>query len=230
MNYKIKEIPKEERPRERLLKEGVDRLSNEELISIILKTGTKDKNVKDISMEILKMVPNITELKSITIPGLKKIKGVGEVKAIELVASIELGKRIFLKKVGNDKNKMNQPKEIWEKTKYLFYGKKQEYFYCLYLNNKQELIERKLLFMGTINKSVVHPREVFKEAYLLSASNIICMHNHPSGDVNPSREDLHFTRNLVEIGRMQGIPIIDHIIVSDYTYYSFYENKDIFTF
>lgn len=230
MNYRIKEIPKEERPRERLLKEGADRLSNEELISIILKTGTKNKNVKDISIEVLKMVQNITELKNLTIPSLKKIKGVGTVKAIELVATIELGKRIFLTKTGKDNNKMCNPKEIWEKTKYLFYGKKQEYFYCLYLNNKQELIERKLLFMGTINRSVVHPREVFKEAYLVSASNIICMHNHPSGDVNPSREDLHFTRNLVEIGRIQGIPIVDHIIVSDDSYYSFYENKNIFTF
>lgn len=228
MNYKMKEIPKEERPRERLIKEGVDKLSNEELISIILKTGTKDKNVKDISIEILQMVQNITGLKNMTIPKLKKIKGVGEVKAIELIATIELGKRIFLTKSGKDNTRMCNPKEIWNMTKYLFYGKKQECFYCLYLNNKQELIERKLLFMGTINRSIVHPREVFKEAYLVSASNIICMHNHPSGDVTPSKEDLYFTKNLVEIGKMQGIPIIDHIIVSDDSYYSFYENKDIF--
>ncbi|MCI8347803.1 MAG: DNA repair protein RadC [Bacilli bacterium] len=228
MNYRMKEIPKEERPRERLIKEGVDKLSNEELISIILKTGTKDKNVKNISIEILQMAQNITDLKNITVPALKTIKGVGEVKAIELIATIELGKRIFLAKAGKDNIKMCNPKEIWNMTRYLFYGKKQEYFYCLYLNNKQELIERKLLFMGTINRSIVHPREVFKEAYLVSASNIICMHNHPSGDVTPSKEDLYFTKNLAEIGKMQGIPIIDHIIVSDDSYYSFYENKDIF--
>lgn len=229
MSYRIKEIPKEERPRERLIREGVDKLSNEELISIILKTGTKDKNAKDISMEILKMYSNITDLKNITISALKNIKGIGEVKAIELVATIELGRRIFLIKSGNNNKKLCNPKEIWEETKYLFFGKKQEYFYCLYFNNKQQLIERKLLFMGTINRSVVHPREVFKEAYLLSASNIVCLHNHPSGDVSPSQEDLDFTRSLVEIGRMQGIPVIDHIIVSDDSYYSIYENKNIFT-
>lgn len=229
MNYRIKEIPKDERPRERLIKEGVEKLSNEELIAILLKTGTINKNVKELSIEILKSYKNITELKNITIPTLKKIRGIGEVKAIELIATIELGRRVFLTKHEKNNKKLGNPKDIWESTKYLFFGKKQEYFYCLYFNNKQELIERKLLFMGTINRSIVHPREVFKEAYLLSASNIICMHNHPSGDVNPSEEDLNFTTNLVEIGRIQGIPIVDHIIVSDDTYYSFYENRNIFT-
>ena len=106
--------------------------------------------------------------------------------------------------------------------------KKQEYFYALYFNNKQELIEAKKLFIGTINRSVVHPREVFKEAYLLSASSIVCMHNHPSGDTSPSREDITFTQSLYEIGNIQGIPVVDHIIVSDDSYYSFYENGNIF--
>ncbi len=229
MNYKIKELPKEERPRERLITEGVDKLSNDELVSIILKTGTFDKSAKDISIEILKMCKDITDLKNITIPMLKQIKGIGDVKAIEFIATIELGRRIFLAKPCQNNKKLCNPKDIWQDTKYLFFGKKQECFYCLYFDNKQILIERKLLFMGTINRSVVHPREVFKEAYLLSASNIICMHNHPSGDVTPSKQDLDFTTNLVEIGRMQGIPVIDHIIVSDNSYYSFYENKNIFT-
>ncbi len=229
MSYKMKEIPIDERPREKALKEGVERLSNEELISIILKTGTSNKSAKDLAMEILKLQDNITDLKNMTIPRLKKINGIGDVKAIEIVSAIELGRRIFLTKMEKNNKKLRNPKEIFEETKYLFFGKKQEYFYCLYFNNKQELIERRLLFMGTINRSVVHPREVFKQAYLVSASTIICMHNHPSGDVMPSREDLEFTKNLVEIGKVQGIPIIDHIIVSDDSYYSFYENKNIFT-
>lgn len=225
---KIKEIPLNERPRERLVKYGKDKLSNEELISIILKTGTKNKSVKELSLEILKKYKTINNLENISIESLKEIRGIGEVKAIELNAVIELGRRIFLTTNKKEKKKLLSSKEIWEDTKYLFFGKKQEYFYCLYFNNKQELIERKLLFMGTINRSVVHPREVFKEAYLLSASNIICVHNHPSGDINPSYEDINFTKNLVEIGRMQGIPVIDHIIVSDNDYYSFYENKTNF--
>lgn len=225
---KIKEIPCTERPRERLIRFGSSSLSDAELLSIILKTGTFDKSVKELSLEILKDYKNINDLKDLSIEKLKNIKGIGEVKAITLLASIELGKRIFIN--GNIKNnmKLNNPEDIWIMTKGLFYGKKQEYFYCLYFNNKQELIERKLLFMGTINKSIVHPREVFKEAYLCSASNIICIHNHPSGDVKPSKEDISFTRNLVEIGRIQSIPVIDHIIVSDNSFYSFRENKDIF--
>lgn len=225
---KLLEIPINERPRERLLNEGCDKLSNEELLSIILKTGTKNKSVKELSLEVLCEFGSINNLGNISFEQLLKIKGIGKVKAIELIATIEIGKRIFLCNNVKNNKRLTSSKEIWEDTKYLFYGKKQEYFYCLYFNNKQELIERKLLFMGTINRSVVHPREVFKEAYLHSASSIVCLHNHPSGDVIPSREDIRFTRNLVEIGKMQGIPVVDHIIVSDNNYYSFYESDNNF--
>ena len=225
---KLKEIPISERPRERLKKYGAFSLSNEDLLAIILKTGVLDKSAKDLALEILKIYRDIYNLKNISIEKLKEIKGVGEVKAITLVATIELGRRIFLNNSEQTNKKLTNSSDIWRYTKDLFYGKKQECFYCLYFNNKQELITKKLLFMGTINRSVVHPREVFKEAYLNSASNIICMHNHPSGDVEPSREDIYFTRNLMEIGKMQGIPVIDHIIVSENNYYSFYENKNKF--
>lgn len=224
MNYMIKDMPKEERPRERLLSQGVESLSDSELLAIILKTGTKDSSVKDIAIEILNSVKEINDLKNITISALMKIKGVGVIKAIEIIATIELGKRIFLKEKENKKMKLNNPELIYKASKYLFYEKKQEYFYCLYFDNKQRLIERKLLFMGTINKSIVHPREVFKEAYLLSASSIVCMHNHPSGDVHPSKEDIELTRALVQIGQVANIPVVDHIVVSNDNYYSFYEN------
>ncbi|MBE6157361.1 MAG: JAB domain-containing protein [Firmicutes bacterium] len=223
MSYTIKEIPKLERPRERLKEVGVSNLSDKELLAIILKTGTKNKSVNDLSLDILKEY-SIDELKDITINKLINIKGMGEVKAIELIASIELGKRIFLKK-NNNKKRLVNAESIWEDSKYLFNGLKQEYFYCLYFNNKQELIERKLLFMGTINSSITHPREIFKEAYKLSASSIVCMHNHPSNDIRPSREDIRFTENLVEIGKIQGIPILDHIIVGDDVFFSFYDNN-----
>ena len=143
---------------------------------------------------------------------------------MELMAAIELGKRIYLNKEINYQEKLNDPKIIYQKNLYLFKGKKQEYFYCLYLDNKNHLIERKLLFMGTINRSVVHPREIFKEAYLLSASALICLHNHPSGDIVPSIEDIELTKTLVDIGRLQGIKVLDHLIVCDNGYYSFYDN------
>lgn len=224
----IKNIVKSERPRERLLKEGVEKLNNEDLLAIILKSGTKDKNVKELALEVINKYGSFKNLKDISINQLKNIKGIGEVKAIELVAALEFGKRIFLETDMYSKKKLVNAKDIWDYTKYLFNGKKQEYFYALYFNNKQELISKKLLFVGTLNKSIAHPREVFKEAYLLSANSIICMHNHPSGDTSPSIEDINITKNLIDIGKIQGIPIIDHIIVSDNSYYSFYENSKMF--
>lgn len=222
-NYKIKDIPLNERPRERLKEVGQSNLTNIELLSIILKSGTKEKNVKDLSIELLKKY-NLLELKDISINDLISIKGIGETKAIELIASIELGKRIFLKET-KKLVKLDDPVKIWESSKYIFNGKKQEYFYTYYFNTKQELIEKKLLFIGTINQSTTHIREVFKEAYKVSASYIICLHNHPSNDVTPSKADKEFTQALFEIGKIQGIPVLDHIIVGDNKYYSFYENS-----
>lgn len=224
-NFTIKEIPLSERPRERLKEVGKENLTTKELLAIILKTGSKNKNVTDLALELLKIY-NLEDFKDLTIYKLTKIKGIGEVKAIELLASIELGKRIFLEK--NKKlEKIASPKEIWLTTRYLFNNKKQELFYCLYFNNKQELIERKLLFMGTINQSITHPREIFKEAYQVSASSIICLHNHPSNDLTPSKADINFTKNIFKAGDIQGIPVLDHIIVGENSYYSFYEHRNI---
>ena len=222
--YKIKEIPEEERPRERLKRVGVENLTNKELLSIILKTGLKNKNVNELSLEILKKY-KLEELKNISYNELLKIKGVGEVKAIEVIASIEFGKRIFLQK--NEYKKLENPFMIWKDARYYLEGKKQEYFYCYYFNTKQELIERKLIFIGTINSSITHTREIFKEAYKVSASSIVCLHNHPSNDTTPSKEDERFTKALIETGNIQGIPVIDHIIVGDNSYYSFYEENHI---
>lgn len=226
MGYRVKDIPVDERPRERLLNVGASNLSNQELLSIILKNGTKNKNVKDVALELLKKY-SLVDLKEASINSLTEIDGIGTVKAVELLATIEFGKRIFLGSKKTKLKKLSNAYEIWQDSRYLFDGVKQEYFYCLYFNNKQELIERKLLFMGTINKSITHPREIFKEAYRLSASSIVCMHNHPSGDINPSKADILFTESLVKTGYIQGIPIIDHIIVGDDNYYSFYDHKNI---
>lgn len=225
MSYKVKDIPLMERPRERLKVYGAKNLSDSEILSILIGTGKKNKNVKDISLDILKRY-SLDDLKDISINNLTKIDGIGEVKAISIISAIELGRRIFLR----DKvalKKLKSAKEIWEDSKYLFNGLKQECFYALYFNNRQELIERKLLFMGTINKSIIHPREIFKEAYRLSASSIVCMHNHPSNDIRPSKEDRLFTENIVKAGMIQGIPVLDHIIVSDFDYYSFYDHGNI---
>ena len=225
IHYTIKDFPLEERPREKVKQYGINNVTNKELLSIILKTGTKSINVEDLALSILRKY-KLHELKDVTITELTKIKGIGEVKAIELLAAIELGKGINYK-TEEKKKKLNNPEVIFQEMRYLFIDKKQELFYCLYLNEKQELIERKLLFMGTVNKSITHPREVFKEAYRLSASSIICMHNHPSNDLRPSKSDIEFTTSLVEIGKLQGIPVVDHIIVGDSSFYSFYEHNNI---
>ena len=227
---KIKEIPEHERPRERLLEVGASNISNEELLSILIKTGTKNNSVKDIANLVLKKIESINNLENININTFSDISGLGKVKTIELMAAIELGRRIFLMKNNNKNIIYNNPNIIYENNIYLFKGKKQEYFYCLYLDNRNNLIERKLLFMGTINRSIVHPREIFKEAYLLSASKIICMHNHPTGDITPSMEDIRLTKSLIEIGKLQGISIADHLIMGDNSYYSFYDERgDMFT-
>ncbi len=223
--YKIKELPIEERPRERLKEVGGENLTDKEILSILLKTGTKEKNVSDLSLELLKNYP-IEELKNVNIKELMKIKGIGEVKAIELQAAIELGKRIYLRQ-SKEFVKMDHPKQIWEDSKYWANGLKQEHFYGYYFNNKQQLIKRKRIFIGTLNQANIHTREIFKEAYQLSATYIVCIHNHPSGDITPSKADKVFTKHLMETGNIQGIPVVDHIIVGENSYYSFHEHQNI---
>ena len=221
-NTKIKDMLISERPRERALNIGIDNLSNEELISIILKTGTKDSSVKELSNKILSNLNDISDLKNISLSELTSISGIGNVKAIELLCALELGKRVYY--VKNKKNvKLNNSKKIYEYFKDLFIDAKQEYFYAVYLDTKSNLISYKLLFKGTLNTSCVHPREIFKYAFLESAYSIIVIHNHPTGDCNPSTEDENITYCLFEIGKIMSIPVIDHIIIGNNEYFSFYE-------
>lgn len=220
----FKKIPDKDKPRERLYEYGSENLSNEELISILLKTGTKGVSVKEVSLKLLESIGDINKLKDIGINTLMGISGIGRVKAIELKAAIELGKRVFSDSVNIDRVRLNNAKFICEYFYPLFKDKKQEYFYCIYLDTKGILIDKKCLFIGTINSSLVHPREIFKEAYLLSASSIICIHNHPSGDANPSKEDINITRKIKEIAIIHGINFFDHIIIGSGEYYSFFED------
>lgn len=221
---KLKELPLSERPREKLLKYGKENLSDSELLALVIKTGSKKESALDLSINLLKKIEKIQNLKYLNYEMLTEINGIGKAKAIELLAITELCRRLYYDIDSDEKIKFSKPEVIYEKNKYLFDGINQEHFYCLYLNSKKELIERKLLFMGTLNKSVVHPREIFKEAYRLSASSIVCMHNHPSGDKTPSNEDIILTKSLIELGKINGIPVIDHIIFANDDYYSFYRD------
>ena len=222
----IKDIPILDRPRERFIKYGLNNLSNEELLSIVLKNGYKEYSVKDISNNILKDIKDITELKYKSINELTKIKGIDKVKAITLLSSIELGKRVYQDKDDID-IKLNSSKLIYNYIKNKLKYKKQEYFYVLYLDSKKYLIDEKLLFIGTLDKSNVHPREIFKYAYLNSSKSIVLIHNHPSGDTLPSKEDILFTNNVLEISKIMGITVIDHLIIGNNNYYSFYDNNDM---
>lgn len=224
---KFKSIPQEEKPRERLEKYGVENLSNEELLAIILKTGSKKQDVKELANNILCTYKSIKNLKDLRINNLIKIDGIGRVKAIELLASLELGRRVYEEVDYNDLVSLTNPKIIINYFNKIFTDVKQEYFYVVYLDSKNKFIDKKLIYKGILNKSLVHPRDIFKEAYLLSACNFICIHNHPSGDATPSIEDVEVTRKLKEIGILHGINLLDHIIVGNNNYYSFYEDGNL---
>lgn len=221
----FKKIPNSDKPRERLYNYGVDNLSNEELLAIILKTGTRKMNVKELSLKILETLGDIEKLKDIGINSLMKIDGIGKVKAIEIKAALELGRRVYEDKFNLEKVTLNSSNAIYTFFKDQLKDKKQEFFYCVYVDTKGNYIDKKCLFIGTINSSIVHPREVFKEAYLLSANGIVCVHNHPSGDSTPSKEDISITKKLKEISIIHGINFIDHIIIGYDNYFSFYENN-----
>ena len=226
MNLKIKEIPQDERPRERLLCYGVEQLSNEELLAILLKTGTRDMSAKVLASYLLKEMGNISELQHTSYQVLAQMKGIGKAKACTLLAAVELGKRVLQKK-SILYQKFTDAYQVASYYQDKIGHFKQEYFICIYLDVSKKLIHEKVLFIGTLNRSLVHPREVFKEAYQVSASSIICVHNHPSGEVLPSKEDVLFTSQLVKVGKMLGIEVIDHIIIGEDKYYSFFENNRI---
>ena len=224
----IKDLPECEKPRERMLEYGVENLSNVDLLSIILRNGVKDISVKEVAINILNNVESINDLSSLGVRELSNIRGVGPVKAITLLASIELGKRVSIKEAKANMSLSNKEK-IHEVFKKFFINENQEKFLAIFLDNKKCLISSKILFIGTNNASIAHPREVFMEAIKANASAVVVMHNHPSGNVLPSEEDKNITEKLIQSGHMLGIPLLDHIITNGEEYYSFYDEfKAIF--
>lgn len=221
---KIKDIPKYERPIERILNNDSSVLSNEELISILLHTGYKNYSVKELSLNLLSKINDISNLKDISKNELLKIKGIGAAKAAIILACVEISKRMLILPKENY-IKISNCEDIYNNFKNLFFNKKQEHFYCIYLDVKKRVIDTKLLFIGTINYSLVNPREIFKEAYLNGATSIVCMHNHPSNDVTLSKNDISLTNHLIELGKIHNIAIDDHVIIGNNNYFSFFENN-----
>lgn len=226
VSIKIKEIPKIDRPRERLISKGANSLSDEELLAIILNGGTINISAKELAGEVIKYSGSLGKLVNITFQELLKIKGIGPAKACNILSLIELSKRLNQKQREIINIKLNSPTIVFDYYRYLS-NLQQEHFFCLYLDSGKKVLREKLLFVGTVNYSLVHPRDIFKEACLVNAVSIICVHNHPSGDLTPSKDDIKITTNLKQVGELLGIEIIDHIIISYTGYYSFLENSKI---
>lgn len=222
---KLKELPINELPRERLIKVGENNLTNEELLSIILRTGTKNISVKEVSNNILKSIDNINDLNNITLEELSSIKGVGLVKAISLKASIELGKRVSNIEIKN-MMKLNNSDIVHETFKSLFVGLEQERLLAIYLDNKKRLISYKIITIGTKDQTLFHPRDIIYNAIKCNASGIIIIHNHPSLDITPSKQDIEITNNLINTCNIAGIPLIDHLITNSNNYYSFFKENN----
>ncbi|MFZ4450555.1 RadC family protein [Salibacterium aidingense] len=210
----IKDVPFSERPREKMVKIGAEQLSNQELLAILLRTGTKNESVLQLSQRVLYDFDGLLMLKEATMEELQKIKGIGLAKALELRAALELGRRIYTFQE-NEKYVIRSPEDV---SRYVMDDMRfltQEHFVILCLNTKNQVIHRQTLFIGSLNSSIVHPRELFKEALRRSAASVICLHNHPSGDPAPSQEDIDVTKRLMEGGKILGIEVLDHIIIGD---------------
>jgi len=213
---KIKEMPKDGRPRERFLKYGPEVLSDAELFAIILRTGTRGKkeekgeNVVDMSNRLIAEY-GLNKLFECSLKELQKIKGIGPSKAMQILTISELGKRKNQSK--NPVTKITSSKDVFDYFHERLKNKKEEHFYILILNNQNIIIKEELISKGILDASIIHPREIFKPAIKNSASKIILIHNHPSGNPEPSQEDLEITKKLIKNGEELGIKVLDHVII-----------------
>ena len=218
----IRDFPEDERPRERFKKHGPQSLSNHELIAILLRTGTKEESVLQLSNRLLTQFEGLRLLKGATLEEMTEIKGIGQTKAIQILAAVELGRRVS-NLAFNERYVIRSPEDganyMMNDMRFL----SQEHFVCLYLNTKNQVIHKQTIFIGSLNASIVHPREVFREALKRSAASIIALHNHPSGDPAPSREDIEVTKRLSECGKIIGIDLLDHLIIGENKFVSLKE-------
>ena len=218
--YKIKDIPKSERPREKLLKHGPQFLNNSELLAILIGSGYKGKNVLQLAKDTLAKYQS-KNLPKLSYQELVSQKGIGKVSACRILAAFELSIRLLLDQ-DEDATYIQNPKDVHgllkEITKY-----QKEHFIGLYLNARNQLIHQEIISIGSLNANIVHPREVFEPAITKHAVSIIIVHNHPSGSTEPSEEDLQITKRLIESGKLLGIEIVDHLIIAGREFFSFKE-------
>lgn len=221
------DIPQSERPRERLIQYGAKSLTNYELLAIILRTGTKQESVYQLALRVLNHFTSLNELKQASLQELDQIKGIGLIKAIEMQAAFELGSRIHmssLPRYGVILSSREAGQWMVEEMADL----QQEHLIVLCLNSKNEVIKKQTIFMGSVNSSVAHPREIFKEAVKYPTARLIIAHNHPSGNPDPSQADLLFTQRMIQCGQMMGIDLLDHLIIGTDHFISLREETTLF--
>lgn len=218
---KLKDLPNFERPREKLIEKGASALKKEELLAIVLRTGIKGKNVLTVARDILSEYGN-KKLLDVSFKELKNMRGVGASKAAQILAALELGKRLYQEKIVKEVY-LASPEDVAKEVAHIRENKK-ENFIALYLDARNRLIHKETISIGTLNASLVHPREVFEPALTHHAAAIIVAHNHPSGDPEPSKDDREITKRLVEAGKILGIEVTDHLIVAGDTFMSFKEH------
>lgn len=210
--WRISDLPESERPRERLINHGPQSLSNTELLAIFLRSGTRGKNAIEVAQELLRTYRSLSELVNRSYGELCKIPGIGPAKAVTLLAAFELSKRIKMEFLYT-RPKIHSPADIAQYFIDNFTGANQESFYAVFLTTSNQIITIKEITRGTLNSSLVHPREVFRPAIAESAASVIAIHNHPSGNIQPSPDDLQITEQLVKAGKIIGIPVLDHLII-----------------
>ena len=213
-------------PRERLAKEGVEALSNQELLAILLRTGTRQASVFEIAQKVLSNLSSLTDLKKMTLQELQSLSGIGRVKAIELQAMIELGHRIH-KHDTLEMESILSSQKLAKKMQQELGDKKQEHLVALYLNTQNQIIHQQTIFIGSATRSIAEPREILHYAIKHMATSLILVHNHPSGAVAPSRNDNHVTKLVKEACDLIGIVLLDHMIVSHSSYFSYREKTDL---
>ena len=213
-------------PRERLAKEGVEALSNQELLAILLRTGTRQASVFEIAQKVLNNLSSLTDLKKMTLQELQSLSGIGRVKAIELQAMIELGHRIHKHETLEMESILSSQK-LAKKMQQELGHKKQEHLVALYLNTQNQIIHQQTIFIGSATRSIAEPREILYYAIKHMATSLILVHNHPSGAVAPSRNDDHVTKLVKEACDLMGIVLLDHLIVSQSSYFSYREKTDL---
>ena len=219
----INHWPEDERPRERLIKEGVERLSPAQLLAIILRTGSEGKSALELAMELLQQYGDLKAINGATVHELCSVKGIGLAKAAQIKAALEMGKRAASYPLSKKKRILSS-KDVYDLSSHYvqyFQGLKKEVFRLLMLDGKNRVFSDYVVSEGCLTSSIVHPREVYIQAIKNSAASVIFLHNHPSGDPSPSPEDVEITKRLVAAGELLGIKVLDHIIMGDGGYLSF---------